>query len=237
MVFGKISEEIGQVFGKISVQTPKYEVVRSSEDYQIRKYTSCVVAEVAYDPSQFGGDRDGGFMVLAKYIGAVGNPQNTKPEKIAMTAPVITTQTASEKIAMTAPVITSQRASEKIAMTAPVITQRTPETVGKKTPTSMVMQFVLPTSKYTSVEQAPKPTDERVVIREEGERKYGVVKFSGLTTDKLVEEKVKKLKESLERDGCKVITRENQDQFLLGRYNPPWTLPMLRTNEIMIPVE
>ncbi|KAI3995578.1 hypothetical protein MKX01_023323 [Papaver californicum] len=238
MVFGKISEEIGQVFGKIRVETPKYVVVRSSEDYEIRKYTSCVVAEVAYDPSQFGGDRDGGFMVLAKYIGAVGNPQNTKPEKIAMTAPVMTTQTASEKIAMTAPVITTQRASEKIAMTAPVITTQTiPETVEKATPTSMVMQFILPTSKYTSLEQVPKPTDERVVIREEGERKYGVVQFSGLATDEVVEEKVKKLKESLERDGYKVINRENQDQFLLARYNPPWALPMLRTNEIMIPVE
>ncbi|RZC83245.1 hypothetical protein C5167_046034 [Papaver somniferum] len=217
---------MGMVFGKISVETAKHEVVQSSEDYEIRKYTPCVVAEVAYDPSKFGGDRDGGFMVLANYIGAVGNPQNTKPEKIAMTAPVITTQKASEKIAMTAPVIT---------------TQRTPETVDthqeKTTATSMVMQFVLPTSKYTSVEQAPKPTDERVVIREEGERKYAVVKFSGLTTDQLVEEKVKKLKESLERDGCKIITRENEEPFLLARYNPPWTLPMFRTNEIMIPVE
>ncbi|MCL7041872.1 hypothetical protein MKW94_017745 [Papaver nudicaule] len=216
---------MGMVFGKISVETPKYEVVQSSQDYEIRKYTSCVIAEVAYDPSQFGGDRDGGFMVLAKYIGAVGNPQNTKPETIAMTAPVITTQKVSEKIAMTAPVITTQKASEEIAMTAPVITtQKTPETVG--TPSSM-----------TSLEQVPKPTDERVVIREEGERKYGVVKFSGVATDELVQEKAKKLKESLERDGCKVITRENEEPFLLARYNPPWTLPMFRTNEIMIPVE
>lgn len=40
------------------------------------------------------------------------------------------------------------------------------------------------------------------------------------------------LKKSLERDGYKVI-----DQFLLARYNPPWTLPAFNTNEVMLPVE
>ncbi|CAL5210914.1 unnamed protein product [Lathyrus oleraceus] len=197
---------MGMVFGKIGVETPRYEVIKTTQDYEIRKYAPSVAAEVTYDPSQFKGNKDGGFMILANYIGALGNPQNTKPEKIAMTAPVITKDSA-EKIAMTAPVVTNERNK------------------------MVTMQFILPAS-YGKAEEAPKPIDERVVIREEGERKYGVVKFGGVASDEVVKEKVEKLKLSLEKDGFKVV-----GDFLLGRYNPPWTIPMFRTNEVMIPVE
>ncbi|XP_073009132.1 uncharacterized protein [Typha latifolia] len=197
---------MGLMLGKIKVETPKYELLHSSSDYEIRHYSSSVIAEVTYDPAQLRGDRDGGFMVLAGYIGVLGQPKNSKPEKIAMTVPVITK--SPEKIAMTAPVVTRGGAGE------------------------VTMQFVLP-SKYQKKEDAPIPLDERVVIKEEEERKYGVVKFSGVATDKVVEGKVDNLKACLERDGYKVI-----GEFILARYNPPWiTLPPLRTNEVMIPVE
>ncbi|CAJ1949122.1 unnamed protein product [Sphenostylis stenocarpa] len=210
---------MGLIFGKISVETPKYEMIKSTNEYEIRKYPPCVVAEVTYDPSQFKGNKDGGFMVLANYIGALGNPQNTKPEKIAMTAPVITKD--------------SDEGGEKIAMTAPVVTKDGGgggDEEGKKHK-MVTMQFVLP-AVYGKAEEAPKPTDERVVIKEEGARKYGVVKFGGVASEEVVREKVKKLRVSLENDGFKVV-----GNFLLGRYNPPWTIPVFRTNEVMIPVE
>ncbi|KAF1868084.1 hypothetical protein Lal_00034026 [Lupinus albus] len=200
---------MGMVLGKISVETPKYEVIKSTNEYEIRKYPPSVLAEVTYEPSEFKGNKDGGFMVLANYIGALGNPQNTKPEKIAMTAPVIT-KDSGEKIAMTAPVVTKADNSE--------------DNDNNKTVT---MQFILP-SVYGKAEEAPKPTDERVVIRDEGERKYGVVKFGGVANEQVVKEKVEKLKKSLEIDGFKVI-----GDFLLARYNPPWTIPLFRTNEVL----
>ncbi|XP_004506644.1 heme-binding-like protein At3g10130, chloroplastic [Cicer arietinum] len=203
---------MGMVFGKIGVETPKYEVIKTTQDYEIRKYAPSVAAEVTYDPSEFKGNKDGGFMVLANYIGALGNPQNTKPEKIAMTAPVITKETT---------------LSEKIPMTAPVVTKSGGDETNKK----VTMQFILP-SNYGKGEEAPKPIDERVVIREEGERVYGVVKFGGVASDDVVKEKVEKLSLSLEKDGFKVV-----GDFLLARYNPPWTIPVFRTNEVMIPVE
>lgn len=208
---------MGTIFGKISVETPKFEVLHTSPDYEIRKYSPSIVAQVTYDPAQLGGNRDGGFSILANYIGALGQPQNKKPEKIAMTAPVITQS--------------SESAAEKIAMTAPVITETA--SVAEKGDEAMMvtMQFVLP-AKYNKVEEAPVPVDKRVVIREEVEKRYGVVRFSGVATDKVVENRVEKLKKSLERDGYKVV-----GQFLLARYNPPWTLPAFRTNEIMIPIE
>ncbi|XP_061336640.1 heme-binding-like protein At3g10130, chloroplastic [Gastrolobium bilobum] len=208
---------MGMVFGKIGVETPKFEVIKSTHEYEIRKYAPSVVAEVTYEPSQFKGNKDGGFMVLANYIGALGNPQNTKPEKIAMTAPVITkdTSVSGEKVAMTAPVVTKGGGGD-----------------GEEGKNKMVtMQFILP-AMYGKAEEAPKPIDERVVIREEGERKYGVVKFGGVATEEVVRDKVERLRISLESDGFKVI-----GDFLLARYNPPWTVPAFRTNEVMIPVE
>ncbi|KAG5071498.1 hypothetical protein AAZX31_03G067100 [Glycine max] len=184
---------MGLVFGKISVETAKYEVIKSTSEYEIRKYAPSVVAEVTYDPSQFKGNKDGGFMILANYIGAVGKPQNTKPEKIAMTAPVITKDSVGgdgETIAMTAPVVTKEGGGEGEE--------------GNKNNKMVTMQFVLP-AVYGKAEEAPKPTDERVVIREEGERKYGVVKFGGVASEQVVREKVEKLRESLEKDGFKVV--------------------------------
>lgn len=201
---------MGMIFGKISVETPKYQLLKTTPDYEIRKYPPCVIAQVTYNPSQFKGNKDGGFIILANYIGALGNPQNKMPETIAMTAPVITKSSSS---------------SEKIAMTAPVVTKSGDEG------SVMVMEFILP-DKYKKAEEAPEPVDERVVIREERERKYGVVKFSGSATEEVVAERVGKLKEVLERDGVKIV-----GEYLLGRFNPPWTLPMFKTNEVMIPVE
>ncbi|CAL9765118.1 unnamed protein product, partial [Musa acuminata subsp. burmannicoides] len=106
---------MGLVLGKITVETPKYEVIRAAADYQISKYFLRVVAEVNYDPSKFRNDRDGGFIILANYIGALGDPQNVRPEKIAMKAPVVT-KDSPEKIAMTAAVVSKDR-PEKIDMT------------------------------------------------------------------------------------------------------------------------
>ncbi|XP_066310199.1 heme-binding-like protein At3g10130, chloroplastic [Miscanthus floridulus] len=225
---------MGMVLGKITVETPKHEVLRTGAGYEIRKYPPCIAAEFTYDPKEWKGDPDGGFTVLANYIGAFGKPKNTKPEKIAMTAPVITTGggdgeggESAEKIAMTAPVITTGTGGEPepVAMTAPVITD------DQQAPGKVTMQFLLP-SRYTKVEEAPRPTDERVVIREVPERKFGVARFGGVATDKTVREKAEGLKAALEKDGYAI-----KGPFVLARYNPPFTLPPLRTNEVMFPVE
>lgn len=210
---------MGTIFGKIDVETPKFEVLHTCPDYEIRKYSPSIVAQVTYDPAKLRGNRDGGFSILANYIGALGQPLNKKPEKIAMTAPVITRSPdfAAEKIEMTAPVITKdgESAGEE----------------GSSNERMVTMQFVLP-AKYQRMDEVPVPVDERVVIKEEGEKKYGVVRFSGVATDEVVKERVEKLKKSLDKDGYKVIGK-----FLLARYNPPWAIPVFRTNEIMIPIE
>ncbi|KAL9273529.1 Heme-binding-like protein [Drosera capensis] len=199
--------------GKITVETPKYEVVKSTDEYEIRQYAPAVVAEVTFDEK-----KENGFLVLANYIGALGKPQNARPEKIAMTAPVVTKAAAAA-------------AAEKIAMTAPVVTTKAGGSGDESSEKKLVtMQFILP-SKYQKAEEAPRPLDERVVIRDEERKKLAVVTFSGVATEKVVEEKAEKLRKSLERDGETVV-----GEHMLAGYNPPWTLPPLRTNEVMIPV-
>jgi hypothetical protein len=80
-----------------NVEQPKYQVVESSGNIEIRDYAPQIVAE-----AEVAGDRRDaigkGFRIIADYI--FGN--NTSAQKMPMTAPV--TQQGNEKIAMTAPV-------------------------------------------------------------------------------------------------------------------------------------
>lgn len=104
---------MGVVFGRISEETPKYDVVAEDigEGVMVRRYAPVYVAKcVSTDFSNIKNRNDfnsAAFRVLAKYIGVFTKPRNT----------VASEQTESgEKIAMTAPV-----KLEKIPMTAPVV--------------------------------------------------------------------------------------------------------------------
>ena len=84
--------------GCVSTETPKYEILKSAGEFELRQYPATIVAETTVD-SSFDGAGNVGFRRLAKYIFG----DNTTKAEIAMTAPV--SQTAKgEKIAMTAPV-------------------------------------------------------------------------------------------------------------------------------------
>ena len=99
IIFGGVLLLGAVLWGPIvsNVEQPKYSVVASEKDIEIRNYAPVIVAE-----TEVAGERDnaisGGFRTIADYI--FGN--NLSSQKVAMTAPV--TQQASEKIAMTAPV-------------------------------------------------------------------------------------------------------------------------------------
>jgi SOUL heme-binding protein len=126
----------------------------------------------------------------------------------------------SEKVAMTAPV-TVEAAPEKIAMTAPVTT----EAEGSR----FRMHFVMP-STFT-LATLPKPKDDRVKLREIPARTMAVVKFSGFAGEGKVKEKTDELLAWMKAGGI-----EPAGAPQLARYDPPWTLPFLRRNEVMVPV-
>lgn len=127
-----------ELFGTINEETPKYEEVEKTDEFEIRQYGPAIVAETTFKGRRDQGKARGdAFWVLASYIGAVSAPKNVKPpapatpegaqgaEAIAMTAPVIMQQ--GEPIAMTAPVVMQSTGAEPIAMTAPVIMSQKPE--------------------------------------------------------------------------------------------------------------
>ncbi|NCF48985.1 MAG: heme-binding protein [Bacteroidetes bacterium] len=124
---------------------------------------------------------------------------------------------ASEKVQMTVPVTQS----EKIDMTAPV-TQSNQD--GK-----MVMQFFLP--KQYSSQTAPKPTDPRIAIVELPETYFAVLSYSGSASDRNFEKRHKELKAALDEDGMTITGAP-----IKATYNSPFTLPFLRRNEAMYPV-
>ena len=82
----------------MAIEKPKYQVVESDKNFELRQYESRIVAET-YVTGDFEAVGDVGFRRLYDYI----NGNNVKDENIAMTAPV-TQQAGSEKFAMTAPV-------------------------------------------------------------------------------------------------------------------------------------
>ena len=123
------------------------------------------------------------------------------------------------KISMTAPV-TMAAQSEEISMTAPVSMERS---AGK-----WRVHFVMP-SKYT-LDTLPRPNNPAVTLREVPATNYAVIRFSGLAGENKVAAKTAKLKVWLEGRGIEPLGNPE-----LARYNPPWTLPFLRRNEVMIP--
>ncbi|MFT6394024.1 MAG: hypothetical protein ACJARW_000512 [Methylophilaceae bacterium] len=125
-----------------------------------------------------------------------------------------------QEISLTAPVTTEvEQRSEKVSMTAPVIME---ETEGK-----WRMHFVMP-REYT-MEILPKPNNPAVTLRELPSENYAVIRFSWLTGEERVTKKTAELIAWLATKN--IIPTGNPE---LARYNPPWTPPFWRRNEVMV---
>jgi len=124
----------------------------------------------------------------------------------------------SKEVEMTIPVTQSK----EIDMTVPV-TQST--TNGK-----MSMRFFLP--RQYSKQNAPEPNDERVRIIDLPAEYFAVISYSGFASDGNFEEHYTELKAALDKDGMVI-----KGPPIKATYNSPFTLPFLRRNEAMYPLE
>ena len=196
----------------MAIEEPQYEIVLSDGAYEVRKYAPYLVAETMVE-----GDMDEasskGFRLIADYI--FGNNQ-------------VVNSSGSEKIAMTAPV-TLEPQSAKIAMTAPVTLEPQQNTVNMQTTRQWLVKFVMP-SQYT-LATLPKPKNNAVSLREIPSKHYAVLKYSGFNTQSKVQAKILEASDWARKKNLKIMAAPQ-----LSRYDPPWTLPMLRRNEIMIEV-
>lgn len=127
------------------------------------------------------------------------------------------------KIAMTSPV-TMEGKGEKIAMTSPV-TMNAEEGGGEE----WIVSFIMP-SAYT-LETLPQPTNDRVVLKELPARTLAVHRFGWTGAHHHMVAHEKTLREKLAEDGIEVT-----GDAVYARYDPPWTVPLFRRNEVMLPV-
>lgn len=123
------------------------------------------------------------------------------------------------KIAMTAPVETAPSAA--IAMTAPV---ETIEAEGE-----VAMRFFLPEG--LALADAPRPTDPAVVLLEVAPRTEAALTFSGYYFVSGALKRAPELLSSL--DGSDWTPAGAARTYF---YDPPWTLPWNRRNEVVVPV-
>jgi hypothetical protein len=190
----------------MATEEPKFSIIEKSEPFELRAYAPQLIAEVKVE-----GDLDTassqGFRLIAAFIFG----QNQVSEKIAMTVPV--------------GIETSQ--STKIAMTVPVGIEASKDSA--KGINQWVFSFVMP-SEYT-IATLPKPINPLVTIRELPAQKRAAITFSGFYNDAKVLEKTKALEEWIKSKQWQAI---GSPQF--ARYNPPWSIPFMRRNEILITV-
>ena len=128
----------------------------------------------------------------------------------------------SEKIAMTAPVTMEADTSSKIAMTAPVTMESSEG--------SWKMAFVMP-SKFT-MDTLPKPKNPNVTIKQMPPQQVAVVTFSGWVDEEKLAAQTIRLNEWMAKNGLK-----SSGTAQLSRYNPPWTLPFWRRNEVWMKLD
>ena len=111
---------------------------------------------------------------------------------------------------------------EKIAMTAPVFMDQ----VGQ---TTEAMSFVLPAG--LSLATAPTPLDPAVKLTEISDYRVAVISFSGSLNQDSISTHRTLLQNWIAGRGLKITGAAKA-----AGYNPPFTLPFLRRNEIVISV-
>jgi hypothetical protein len=188
----------------MATEEPKFESLRKEDNFEVRRYAPLIVAETVVEGDMDSASRRG-FRLIADYIFG-------KNERIAMTNPVVAEP---------------QGKAEKIAMTAPVSIE--PENADRNRIAGAQrwrVHFVMP-SQYT-LASLPKPLNPQVTLREVPAQTFAVLTYSGLNTEKRVQDKTDQLLDWLKAQGVETIGKPQ-----LARYDPPWTLPFLRRNEIL----
>lgn len=130
----------------------------------------------------------------------------------------------------------ANKARQKIDMTAPVEIAKPSVTIPMTAPVEvntannvLIMRFFMPSS--YSINNLPEPSDPRVKLIELEPMTAAVLQFSGSTSDAVVSTRTTELMAAIQNTKWRVSGAATA--FF---YNPPWTLPFLRRNEMAVPV-
>jgi hypothetical protein len=201
------------VFGKSSVETAPYKVTESAgteNAIEVRHYDSLVLVSAPMGKSMHDKQNDA-FMMLFDYISG----ENATRDEISMTAPVFMDGGNSKP-----------ERGEKIPMTAPVFMSGESGAQDGKA----MMSFVLPDS-YT-IESAPVPLNPSVTLHEITDYTAAVITFDGF----LSQSNINRHKAML-MDWIDDSPYEQTGPWKAAGYDPPFTIPAFRRNEVLIPVQ
>lgn len=178
------------------------------------------VEQPSYTPVTFDGNieiRDYRPMILAE-VEVLGQRKQAINEGFKILADYIFgNNTLDQKMEMKAPF----EVSEKMAMTAPVLQQQHMD--------KWKVRFVMP-KKY-SLDTVPKPNSKDVTLIPLPAKRFAVIQFTGVADDENIKLHTDELK-------AYVFAKELQQvgQPIFAFYSPPWTLPFLRRNEVMLEI-
>jgi hypothetical protein len=199
----------------LAVEEPQYTVLVQQDGFELRQYAPMIVAETWVN-----GDMDTasnkGFRIIADYI--FGNnkaPQSTQSNKIAMTAPVT---------------VVPDLLPLKLDTSASISLQPDSGTSAWADHQRWLVQFVMP-REYT-LGTLPTPNNDAVKLREVTGQTVAVKKYSGFNTDSRIQTETQALK-----DWAQSRQLLTAGPAQLARYDPPWTLPMFRRNEIHLVIK
>mmetsp|Transcript_20717 Transcript_20717/g.24702 ORF Transcript_20717/g.24702 Transcript_20717/m.24702 type:complete len:224 (-) Transcript_20717:281-952(-) len=201
---------MGAVIGKESAAEPPFRILldRTSTPvaYEIRKYGERFAAETAYTDAS----ANSPFRALARYIGVFGAAENDGAQPMAMTAPVV----LQNKKRIT----TDSTAFDGIAD-------------GEH---QKIMKFMLP-AEYDTLTKIPTPSNSAVSITKLPPSVGAVHRYSGKANDVGNRVLAKALGDALVEDGVSGITEDYvMNNFEYWGYNPPFTLPWFRRNEVWV---
>lgn len=199
---------MGSVLGRdvASYEAPKYEVLQRYDDTPSWEVRRYAAVIAACYTYRVEQGPSLAFRAIAGYIFGQNTPSPDGPQSLDMTVPV-SIEPVSTAIAMTVPVSTEEGRGDR-----------------------RIMRFFLP-SMYT-LDTLPVPYKESgVTIEEIKPKTVAALEFSGFASDNFEEQ----------RD---LLARKMEEHSIVGdvkkaallQYNPPWTLPWWRKNEVIIPI-
>jgi hypothetical protein len=119
---------------------------------------------------------------------------------------------------------------QKIPMTAPVIMEQLTTDFSRR-----LMAFIMPASQFSTLDQLPKPTNANVTLVAVNQPLVlACITFNMGITSKRVAAKEAELREATNGDRVGLI--DDRASLRVAGYNPPWTLPWFRKNEVCIPL-
>ena len=192
--------------GRLFNENPAYELERKIGPLEIRRYAPHCVAETRVSARSWDVALSEGFRRLAGYIFGGNRPASLPPGAAQLNQ------------------LQKQDLHETIDMTSPVnMRPQRPENLAR----SYLVSFNMPAGR--TAESLPVPNDTRVHVTSQPARRVAVLRYRGRYNGPTVAKKIAELLGYVREAGLK---QRGEPEF--AGYDAPYTLPILRRNEIWL---